>query len=195
MIRRLDHVAIAVGSIDDSLKLFEEALGLQMAHTEVEAGQRVIVAFLKAGQTEVELIEPIDQDGPVARFIRKRGEGIHHVCFEVDDLEATLAAVEARGIELVDRQPYVGTGGKKVAFVHPRSTHGVLVEFYERGPVEPQLPRMPDWNQLRERLADTRLAAAVRDRLNALQRRVASTAYVRLNRPNGPDGSDGPDAD
>lgn len=185
MIKRLDHVAIAVESIDESLRIYQEALGLQLAHTEVEAGQRVIVAFLKAGQVEVELIEPVDEDGPVARFIRRRGPGIHHVCFEVDDLQATLGQLDSQGLELVNREPYVGTGGKRVAFVHPRSTHGVLIEFYERAAVEPQLPRMPDLNQIRERLADTRLAGVVRQRLNALQRRMGQTSYVRLDRPDG----------
>lgn len=171
MIKRINHIGIAVRSIEETLKFYEEALGLKVTTTEAEPDQRVVVAFLPAGESEVELVEPIDEDGPVARFMRKRGEGIHHICFEVADIEAMLARLEEEGIQLVDREPHIGTGGKKIAFVHPRATHGVLIELYEKAPDE-KLPPKIDLGLLRERLlVEGRAAqAGVRGFLDALQR-------------------------
>lgn len=171
MIKRIDHIGIAVRSIEETLTFYEEALGLQVTTTEAEPGQRVVVAFLPAGEGEVELMEPIDEEGPVARFMTKRGEGIHHICFEVADLEATLARLEERDVQLIDREPYIGTGGKKIAFIHPRATHGVLIELYEKVPDEKRPPKI-DLRLLRERLlVESRAAqAGVRGFLDALQK-------------------------
>jgi methylmalonyl-CoA/ethylmalonyl-CoA epimerase len=138
MIRRIDHIGIAVEKIDEALKLYSNALGLQLTRTEIEEGQKSIVAFLPAGESEVELIEPIGEDGPVARFLQKRGEGIHHICFEVDDILATLDQLKRSGVQLIDERPYLGTGGKKIAFIHPKGAHGVLIELYEKVPEEPR---------------------------------------------------------
>jgi methylmalonyl-CoA epimerase len=171
VIKHIDHIGVAVRSIEETLRFYEEALGLKVTTTEAEPDQRVVVAFLPAGESEVELVEPIDENGPVARFIQKRGEGIHHICFEVTDLEATLARLEERGVQLIDREPYIGTGGKKIAFIHPRATHGVLVELYEKVPDEKRPPKI-DLGLLRERLlVEGRAAqAGVRGFLDALQK-------------------------
>jgi len=171
VIKRIDHIGIAVKSIEETLRFYEEALGLKVTTTEAEPDQRVVVAFLPAGESEVELVEPIDENGPVARFIQKRGEGIHHLCFEVTDIEATLARLEEKGVQLIDREPYIGTGGKKIAFIHPRATHGVLIELYEKVPGERRPPKI-DLRLLRERLlVEGRAAqAGVRGFLDALQR-------------------------
>jgi methylmalonyl-CoA epimerase len=132
MIKRIDHIAIAVRSIEETLAFYEQSLGLKVSHIDTEPGQQVVVAFLPVGESKVELVEPIGPEGAVARFMQKRGEGIHHICFEVTDLEAMLRQLEAQGVELIDRQPYISTGGKKIAFIHPRSAHGVLIELYEK---------------------------------------------------------------
>jgi methylmalonyl-CoA/ethylmalonyl-CoA epimerase len=140
MIKKIDHIGIAVQNIDDALKLFVDALGLHLTHTDTEAGQKSIVAFLPAGSGEVELVEPLDEDSPVARFLQKRGEGIHHICFEVDNIDAALARLKSRGVQLIDEKPYIGTGGKKIAFIHPKAAHGVLIELYQYVPGEQRPP-------------------------------------------------------
>jgi methylmalonyl-CoA epimerase len=150
MIKRIDHIGIAVKNIDEALKVYSGALGLQLTQTDKEEGQKSIVAFLPAGESEVELVEPIGEDGPVARFLQKRGEGIHHICFEVDDIQATLAQLKAQGVQLIDQEPYIGTGGKKIAFIHPKGAHGVLIELYQMVPEEPR-PQLIDLESLRRR--------------------------------------------
>jgi methylmalonyl-CoA/ethylmalonyl-CoA epimerase len=137
MIKRIDHIAIVVADIDLALDFWRDTLGLDLAHVEAVAEQQSAVAFLPTGDSEVELVKPTTDTSGVARFLAKRGPGLHHICFEVDDIDATLAAMKARGARLIDEQPRIGTGGKKVAFVHPESTHGVLVELYELTPNEP----------------------------------------------------------
>ena len=137
MIKRIDHIAIVVDDIDLALDFWRDTLGLDLAHVEAVAEQQSAVAFLPTGDSEVELVKPTTDTSGVARFLAKRGPGLHHICFEVDDIEATLATLKARGARLIDDRPRIGTGGKKVAFVHPDSTHGVLVELYELTPNEP----------------------------------------------------------
>jgi methylmalonyl-CoA epimerase len=132
MILALDHVGIAVRSIDESLRFWELALGLELAGRENVATEGVDVAFLPAGRSRLELLQATRADSPVARFLDKRGPGIHHLTFEVDDLVATLDRLAGVGIELLDRIPRTGAGGSRVAFVHPRATGGVLVELVER---------------------------------------------------------------
>jgi methylmalonyl-CoA/ethylmalonyl-CoA epimerase len=121
-----------VHSIADALPAFADALGLTVTHTEEVASQGVRVAVLPVGETWLELVEPTDRTGAVARFLQRQGEGIHHICFEVDDLEATLAQLKERGMRLVDDKPRLGAGGARIAFVHPSSTHGVLIELHEK---------------------------------------------------------------
>lgn len=127
---RLDHIGIAVSSIDDSLGLYE-ALGLSEAGRETVAGQGVVTAFLPVGDTRLELLEPTGPDSPIAKFLAKRGPGVHHVCLAVEDLEDALADLAGRGFRLIHEDPVVGAGGRRVAFLHPSAGHGVLIELSE----------------------------------------------------------------
>ncbi len=133
MIKRIDHVAIVVENLEDALTFWQDALGLEIAHTEDVPEQESLIAFLPVGNSDVELVKPTTDTSGIARYLDKRGPGIHHLCFEVDDLEATLDRLDSLGIELINREPTVGAGGTRIAFVHPRSASGVLVELYERG--------------------------------------------------------------
>jgi methylmalonyl-CoA/ethylmalonyl-CoA epimerase len=132
MLTRIDHIAIAVQNIGDALKFFEDALGVQLDHTALEEGGRTRVAFMPVGQSEVELVEPQDSESGLAKFIAKRGEGIHHICFEVDDIQAALARLKAKGAQLIDETPRTNTKGMRYAFIHPKSAHGVLIELYQK---------------------------------------------------------------
>ena len=125
---RLDHIGIAVSSIEESLSVYR-ALGLSESAREPVASQGVVTAFLPVGDTHLELLEPTGADSPVAKFIAKRGPGIHHVCFAVDDLEKALDDLKTRGFRLVNETPVPGAGGKRVAFLHPSAGHGVLIEL------------------------------------------------------------------
>jgi methylmalonyl-CoA/ethylmalonyl-CoA epimerase len=130
-ITRLDHIGIAVKSIAESLKVYE-AMGLKSVGVEEVAEQKVRVAFIPIGETEIELLESTAPDGPVAKYIEKNGEGIQHLALRVDNLEAALAEMKAKGVRLIDEKPRYGAGGARIAFVHPRSTGGVLLELSER---------------------------------------------------------------
>lgn len=140
-IKQINHIAIVVENIDKALDFWEGALGLQVNHIEEVTEQESLIAFLPSGHSEVELVEPTSSVSGVARYLRKRGPGIHHICFEVDDIQATLARMKSRGVQLINEEPTIGTGGKKIAFVHPRSTCGVLVELYELTAEEPRRRR------------------------------------------------------
>jgi methylmalonyl-CoA/ethylmalonyl-CoA epimerase len=133
MIRKIDHLGIAVTSLDEGLALWRDLLGLEPAGVETVAEQGVRTAFLNVGDTRLELIEPTGPDTPVGRFLSKRGPGFHHVCFLVEDLEAAIRELESQGMRLVDREPRDGAQGSKVAFLHPGSTGGVLVELKQKG--------------------------------------------------------------
>jgi methylmalonyl-CoA/ethylmalonyl-CoA epimerase len=124
---RVSHIGIAVEAIAESLPFFRDVLGLREVGLEDSDGAR-IVGF-SAGESLVELLEADDPTSPIARFVAKRGPGIHHICFAVDDLDAMLARCRAAGVQLIDEQPRVGAEGKRIAFLHPRSTGGVLVEL------------------------------------------------------------------
>jgi methylmalonyl-CoA epimerase len=128
---KLDHVAIAVRDIEAAAKNFER-LGLLLERIEEVEDQKARVAFFDVGSAHLELVAPME-DGAVSRSIEKRGEGLHHICLEVDDLEKALALVKAAGIALVDEKPRPGAGGTKIAFVHPKGLNGVLVELVEKG--------------------------------------------------------------
>jgi methylmalonyl-CoA/ethylmalonyl-CoA epimerase len=129
----LDHVAMAVESIDAVRPAFEAVSGAAASSVERVSSQGVAVCFIGAGPTKLELLEPLTPDSPVGRFIQKRGAGLHHVAYRVDDIEAVLTDLAGRGFELIDRAPRPGAHGHRVAFIHPRSTGGVLVELVQHG--------------------------------------------------------------
>jgi len=132
MVRRIEHIAIAVKDVEASAKLFETLLGIDRGHTEILPEERVKVAFFELGDSRIELVEGTGSDNPMARFIEKRGEGIHHLCFEVNDLPAVLKRLESAGFPLIDRVPKPGSRGTRVAFLHPKGCNGVLVELVEQ---------------------------------------------------------------
>jgi len=127
----VDHIGIAVKSLDESLA-FYEALGLKAQGTEEVKEQKVRVAFLPTGDSELELLESTEPDGPIARHIEKNGQGIQHIALRVDDIEAALAELKEKGIRLIDETPRYGAGGARIAFVHPKSTNGILLELSQR---------------------------------------------------------------
>lgn len=129
---KLDHIGIAVKNLDETLKFYTEALGLELHGEEVVEEQKVKVAFLPVGDTEVELLESTSPDGPIAKFIEKKGEGIQHMAFKVENIEEAIAHMEEKGFRMIDKAPRYGAGGAKIAFMHPKSSHGVLVELSER---------------------------------------------------------------
>ncbi len=134
---RIEHIGIATRGIEESLAFWRDALGLEVKHTEVVEEQGVRVAMLPAGEPRVELLEPTGPDSPVARFMEKRGPGIHHVAVRVPDIRAALARLKAEGARLIDEEPRVGAGGCLVAFVHPSASGGVLLELVQHVPGEP----------------------------------------------------------
>ncbi|MDI9472913.1 MAG: methylmalonyl-CoA epimerase [Tissierellia bacterium] len=131
-ILKLDHIGIAVKDLDEALPFWRDVMGLEPAGTEIVEEQKVKVAFLPVGDTEIELLESTDDSGPIARFIEKNGEGVQHLAFRVDDIEEGIAYMKAQGMRMIDEKPRYGAGGAKIAFVHPKSSKGVLVEISER---------------------------------------------------------------
>jgi len=133
MFARVDHIGVAVEDLDAAIALHEEAYGMAVAHREVVEEQGVEAVLLDVGENHVELLRPLDSETPVGRFLSKRGPGLHHLCFEVEGLERTLAALQAAGVRLIDAAPRQGAHGRRIAFVHPESCGGVLIELSERG--------------------------------------------------------------
>ena len=129
MIQKVDHIGIAVRSLEESIPLYEKALGLKFLKTEEVASQKVRTAFFEAGETHIELLEPTADDSPIAIFLEKKGEGIHHIAFGSDDILGQLSQASCEGIKLIHETPIDGAGGKQVAFLHPKSTKGVLTEI------------------------------------------------------------------
>jgi len=129
---KIDHLGIAVRSIEEAKKLFQDTLGLKFEGSETVAEQKVTTAFFPVGDSEVELLESTAPDGPIAKYLEKRGEGIQHIAFRVENIEEALAELKEKGIKLIDEKPRLGAGGAKIAFLHPKSTHGVLIEISER---------------------------------------------------------------
>jgi len=129
-IKKVNHVAIAVADLDGALSFWRDALGLKLDHVEDVPSQKAMVAFMPIGDTEIELVKPTAEDTGVAKFIAERGGGMHHLCFEVDDIEGMLAQLKAKGVRLINETPLV-LPGRKMAFIHPKSTNGVLVELYQ----------------------------------------------------------------
>ena len=132
MVLKVDHIGIAVSNLEESLKLYTDTLGLKLHGTETVEEQKVKVAFLPLGDTELELLESTAPDGPIAKFIENKGQGMQHIAFKVDNIEKALAELKEKGVRLIDETPRYGAGGAKIAFLHPKSTNGVLVELCQR---------------------------------------------------------------
>jgi len=131
MIKKINHIAIIVPDLDSSLSFWRDTLGLTLTHTEEVKGQESIVAFLPTGDSEVELVKPTTETSGAARFLAKRGPGLHHIALEVDDLDEMLMRLKEKGVRLINETPVVAAGGNRAAFIHPESANGVLVELYE----------------------------------------------------------------
>jgi len=131
-IKHIDHVGIAVKEIKQAGKFYMDILGLKTEDIEKVGDQKVRVAFIPITDSEIELLEPTDPDGPIAKYINSRGEGIQHIAFRVENLEEALEELKAKGVRLIDQKPRPGAGGAMIAFIHPKETNGVLVELCER---------------------------------------------------------------
>ena len=132
MIKKISHIGIAVENLDETMKLYRESLGLKIEGTEEVKEQRVKIVFIPVGESRIELLESTDPNGPIAKFIGRRGEGIHHIALEVDHIEEALQKLKERGVQLIDEKPRIGAHKMKIAFLHPRSTKGVLLELCEK---------------------------------------------------------------
>ena len=129
----IHHIAIAVHDLEAALAFYRDALGLEVTQRREVPEEGVEIAFLPAGEGEIELLRPLDPEGGVARFLEKRGEGLHHICLRVDDIEAAMERLRAAGATLLSSEPRVGADGTRYVFIHPKSAHGVLLELYEKG--------------------------------------------------------------
>ncbi|MEK3853236.1 methylmalonyl-CoA epimerase [Cytobacillus sp. FSL H8-0458] len=132
MIKKVDHIGIAVRSIDEALPFYTETLKLEFLGIEEVDSQGVKVAFIQAGKTKLELLEPTSEESPIAKFIEKRGEGLHHVALGVDSIQERINEMKEQGIRMLQDEPKIGAGGAHVAFMHPKSTGGILYEFCEK---------------------------------------------------------------
>ena len=133
MIRKIQHVGIAVRSLQEAIPFYRVVLGLPFLGTEEVAEQKIRAAIFRVGESTIEVIESTAPDGPVGKFLEKNGEGVHHLCFQVDDAAAALASAKGKGARLIDETPRVGVHGMRIGFLHPKSTFGVLTEFAQEG--------------------------------------------------------------
>ncbi len=133
-LNRIDHIAMVVEDLEQSLVFWRDQLGLEVDHVDTVESMQVRIAFLPMGDSQLELVQPTGEESGVARFLKKRGPGLHHICIEVDDLSGKLQSLKKEGVKLIDEQPVVMEDGRQLAFIHPRGTGGVLLELY-------QLPR------------------------------------------------------
>ena len=133
MLKKIDHLGIAVKSIEEASKFFENVLGLSCEGTEVIESQKIRTSFYSIGETHIELLEATSEDSPVAKFLEKNGEGLHHVAYQTDDIEGQLNLAREGGCKLINETPVKGAGGKNIAFLHPKATLGVLTEFCSKG--------------------------------------------------------------
>jgi methylmalonyl-CoA/ethylmalonyl-CoA epimerase len=131
-ILKLDHIGIAASSIDQAAPFWSAILGLEIAGVETVEQQKTNTAFLPVGESEIEILESTTSDGPVAKYIAAQGEGVHHIALRVENIEEALREMQDKGVRLIDTQPRPGAGGAKIAFIHPKSTNGVLLELCER---------------------------------------------------------------
>lgn len=132
MVSKVDHIGVAVSNLEESVQFYEEILGLKLQGIETVEEQKVKVAFLPVGDTEIELLEATAPDSPIAIFIEKKGQGVQHIAFRVENIEKALEEMKEKGIRLIDEKPRYGAGGARIAFLHPKSTNGVLIELCER---------------------------------------------------------------
>ncbi len=132
MITKINHIGIAVKSIDDAIKLYTDVLGLKVKDIEIMADQKVKTAVIPVGESEIELIESTDPEGAIAKFIESRGEGLHHIALEVNDIQDALGTLVKKGVALIDSKPRKGVGNSNIAFLHPKSTGRVMIELVER---------------------------------------------------------------
>lgn len=130
-VKKINHIAILVDDLEATVQFWQDALGLQLSHTEDIPGEQAMIAFLPTGESEIELVKPTTDDSGLARYLEKRGPGMHHICLEVDDIAGMLAQLKAKGVQLINEEPKIGSDGRKYAFIHPKSAHGVMVELYE----------------------------------------------------------------
>ena len=133
MIRKIQHIGVAVRKLDDAIPYYRDVLGLELAGIEEVADQKIRAAVFRVGESTIEVIESTSPDGPVGKFLDKNGEGIHHLCFMVDDAAAALSRAKEKGARLIDETPRAGVHGMKIGFLHPKSTFGVLTEFAQEG--------------------------------------------------------------
>ena len=131
MFKKIDHIGVAVNNLEKSLHIFKDVLGMKCSGEEEVKEQNVRVAFLPVGESEIELLESTSPDGNIAKYIEKKGEGIHHIAFEVEDLDVMLKKLQKKGVRLIDKEPRYGAGGARIAFLHPKSTNGILMELCE----------------------------------------------------------------
>ena len=132
-IKHIDHIGIAVKSIEEGKRFFTDILGLKFEKTEIIEEQKVKTGFFPITDSELELLESTEPDGPVAKFIEARGQGVQHIAFRVENLDGALAELKEKGVRLIDQEPRKGAGGARIAFIHPKETSGVLVELCEKG--------------------------------------------------------------
>jgi methylmalonyl-CoA epimerase len=136
MIKKVDHIAIAVKSVDEAAEFYEQQLGLKVSTREAIPASKVRVGFISVGDIRLELVEPDSSDSPIAKFLETKGPGLHHVCFETDDVAAELERLKSAGVRLIDQSPRPGAHGTMIAFIHPGAAGGVLIELVEKLKVE-----------------------------------------------------------
>ena len=129
MIKKINHIAVAVNNLEETAKFYQNMLGLSLSGVEVVAGQKTKAGFFKIGESNVELVQPTEPDSPLVKFLETKGQGIHHICFEVDDVEAEIKSLLGKGATMVDQKSRPGAHQTKVAFIHPKSSNGVLIEL------------------------------------------------------------------
>lgn len=131
MLKKINHIAIAVNNIEEATKFYQEVMGLTLSGVEVVTAQKTKVGFFKIGESNIELVQPAEPDSPLVKFLETKGQGIHHICFEVEDVEAEVKDYLDKGATLIDQKPRPGAHNTKVAFIHPKSSSGVLIELCE----------------------------------------------------------------
>ena len=130
-LKRLDHVAVLVPDLDEALGFWQDKLGLQLDHVETVSSMGVKIAFLPLGESEIELVQPLDEESGLAKYLAKRGPGLHHICIEVEDIASQLGDLQEQGVQLIDQEPVLMEDGRQLAFIHPKGSGGVLVELYQ----------------------------------------------------------------
>jgi methylmalonyl-CoA/ethylmalonyl-CoA epimerase len=131
MLKKINHIALAVENIDEAAKFYQNCLGLKLSGIETISVQKSKVGFFQIGASSIELVQPVEPDSPLQKFLAAKGQGIHHICFEVDDIEAEIKNLLAKGATMIDREPRPGAHNARVAFIHPKSAAGVLIELVE----------------------------------------------------------------